>query len=159
MARAYGDRRLLGYYLIMQQYDATLKQLFERSARGLLRTLCGGATVTEWINVELPSVRVPRMDLLGRLDSGGLLNIEFQTTNESFIAERAGIYYLETRIKYKQDVDQVMLYLGKEPMRLENTIDTKQMHFTFRLIDIAELDGDELARSGDLTRGLIHAST
>jgi len=43
----------------MHQYDATLKQLFERCARGLLRTLTGGASVTAWINPELPSVRVP----------------------------------------------------------------------------------------------------
>jgi hypothetical protein len=55
------------------KYDATLKQLFERSARGLLRMLTGG-TVSEWLNVELPRVNVPRMDLFGRMTHGGLCN-------------------------------------------------------------------------------------
>ena len=50
------------------KYDATLKQLFERSARGLLRTLTGAA-VSEWMNVELPKVNIPPMDLLGRLSN------------------------------------------------------------------------------------------
>ena len=53
------------------KYDATLKHLFERSARGLLRMLTG-ATVTEWLNVEMPKTNLPRLDLLGRLSSGGL---------------------------------------------------------------------------------------
>ncbi|HEY2018553.1 MAG TPA: hypothetical protein VGH38_33845 [Bryobacteraceae bacterium] len=120
----------------MQHYDATLKQLFERAARGLLRTLTGGATVTEWMNVELPSVRVPRMDLLGRLDNGSLLNIEFQTTNEERLPERVAVYYLETRMRRDEHVDQVVLYLGKEPIRMRNAIETPAMHFRFRLIDI-----------------------
>jgi hypothetical protein len=136
----------------MHQYDATLKQLFERSARGLLRTLTGGAAVTTWINPELPSVRVPRMDLFGRLNNGQLLNIEFQTTNEKRLAERVGVYYLETRMRRDDDahIEQIVLYLGKEPMRMRSTIDSPSMRFQFRLIDIGDLDGDELAASGDL---------
>ena len=136
----------------MHQYDSTLKQLFERSARGLLMTLTGGASVTGWINVELPSVRVPRMDLFGRLDNGWLLNLEFQTTNEKRLAERVGVYYLEARMRTDDDadIDQVVLYLGKEPMKMRCEIDSPSMKFHFRLIDIGDLDGDELAASGDL---------
>ncbi len=50
------------------KYDATLNQFFERSAWGLLRALAGG-DVTEWINVELPRVHVPRMDLLASIST------------------------------------------------------------------------------------------
>jgi predicted transposase YdaD len=130
-------------------YDALLKSLFERSARGLLRALTT-ATVTEWINVELPKVNVPRMDLFGRFSDGTLWNIEFQTTNEPLIAERVGMYYLAARTRYGEDVHQVVIYLGREPMRMPNSIDTTAMQFQFRLVDIAELDGEELASSGDL---------
>jgi hypothetical protein len=73
----------------MQQYDATLKQLFERQARGLLRLLTGGSEVREFLNVEIPQVNVPRLDLLARMaDTGRLFNIEFQTTNEAWLLER-----------------------------------------------------------------------
>src|ERR1017187_2139888 len=78
----------------VQQYDATLKQLFQRQARGLLRLLTGSSEVREFLNVEMPQVNVPRLDLLARMaDTGGLFNVEFQTTNEEFIVERVGIYY------------------------------------------------------------------
>jgi hypothetical protein len=75
------------------KYDATLKALFTRSARRLLTALAGGSVV-EWINVELPRVNLPRMDLLARLDTGGIFQIEFQTTNEPRMAERMAVYYL-----------------------------------------------------------------
>lgn len=105
----------------IQQYDVTLKQLFERQARGLLRMLTGSSTIVESLNTELPSVRLPRMDLLIRL-TDRLTNIEFQTTNEERIAEREGIYYLETRVKTRvEHLDQVVLYLGKRPMKMTNS--------------------------------------
>jgi len=117
-----------------------------------LRTLTGGASVTAWINPELPSVRVPRMDLFGRLDNGHLLNLEFQTTNEKRLAERVGVYYLEARMRRDDDahIEQIVLYLGKEAMRMRPAIDSPSMRFHFRLIDIGDLDGEELAASGDL---------
>src|SRR6266536_2971728 len=95
------------------KYDSTLKTLFARSARGLLRALTG-ATVTEWINVELVRVNVRCMDLLGRMSNGTLCNIEFHTTNEQRLPERVGVYYREARIRYGEHVEQIVLYLGKE---------------------------------------------
>jgi predicted transposase YdaD len=134
------------------QYDATLKQLFETQARGLLRVLTGSAEVREFLNVELPQVNVPRLDLLPRMaDTGRLVNIEFQTTNEEWMAPRAGIYYLQSLVKHRvEHLDQVVLYLGKSPMKMSNAIETPVMRFQVRIVDIGELDGDALAASGDL---------
>jgi hypothetical protein len=36
------------------------------------------------------------MDMLWQRADGRLVNIEFQTTNDSDMAEREGVYYLET---------------------------------------------------------------
>ena len=59
----------------MQQYDATLKQLFERQARGLLRLLTGSSEVREFLNAEMPQVNVPRLDLLARMADTGAWSI------------------------------------------------------------------------------------
>jgi hypothetical protein len=134
----------------MQQYDATLKRLFERSARGLLRALSGGAEVTGWLNIEQPSVRVPRMDLLVRMSNGRLLNVEFQTTNEKRLAERMDTWKPGCGWRRTRTSSRVVLYLGKEPLRMRSVIETPSMRFQFRLIDIGEVDGDVLAASGDL---------
>jgi predicted transposase YdaD len=136
----------------LHQYDATLKQLFERQARGLLRILTGSSEVQEFLNVELPQVNVPRLDLMVRMKRPrSLFNIEFQTTNETFLPERAGIYYLQTIIKNRgKHVGQVVLYLGKKRLKPRNAVETPVMHFKVRLVDIGELDGEALAASGDL---------
>jgi hypothetical protein len=62
------------------------------------------------------------------------------------------LYYLETRLRLEEDthIEQVVLYLGKEALRMRSVIETPSMRFQFRLIDIGELDGDALAASGDL---------
>ena len=62
------------------------------------------------------------------------------------------LYYLETRLRLEEDthIEQVVLYLGKEPLRMRSVIETPSMRFQFRLIDIGEVDGDVLAASGDL---------
>ncbi len=141
----------------MQQYDATLKQLFERQARGLLRLLTGSSDVREFLNVEMPQVNVPRLDLLARMaDTGRLFNIEFQTTNEEWFLERMGIYYLASRIHAPgEHVEQVVLYLGKRPLRMESSLVTPAMTFQIRIVDIGEVDGEYLAGTGDLGDALL----
>jgi hypothetical protein len=67
--------------------DVTRKVVFLRSARGLLKELTGDIVVA-WLNVELPRVNKPRMDLLGRLGRGGLVNIEFQACAPAWPAVR-----------------------------------------------------------------------
>jgi hypothetical protein len=136
----------------MQQYDATLKQLFERQARGLLQLLTGSSEVREFLNVEIPQVNVPRLDLLARMaDTGRLVNIEFQTTNEEWFLERVGIYYLMSRIRSNgEHVEQMVLYLGKRPLKIQNSLITPTMTFQIRIIDIGDVDGEYLAASGDL---------
>ncbi|MDX1981784.1 MAG: DUF4351 domain-containing protein [Bryobacteraceae bacterium] len=131
------------------QHDVNLKKLFTQSARGLLRALTGGA-ITEWLNVELPRVNLPRMDLLGRVDRGGLANIEFQTTNEEDMAERTGVYHLETFRNRGEYPRQIVLYLGRAPLRMRNYVRSPLMNFEFPLIDIGELDGEQMAATGDL---------
>jgi hypothetical protein len=64
----------------MQQYDATLKQLFERQARGLLRLLTGSSEVREFLDVEMPQVNVPRLDLLARMADTGRL-VQYRVSN------------------------------------------------------------------------------
>ena len=141
----------------MQQYDATLKQLFERQARGLLHLLTGSSEVREFLSVEMPQVNVPRLDLLARMaDTGRLVNIEFQTTNEDWFLERVGIYYLASRIRsHGEHVEQVVLYLGKRPFKMQNSLVTPTMTFQIRIIDIGDVDGEYLAASGDLGDALL----
>jgi hypothetical protein len=105
----------------------------------------------------MPQVNVPRLDLLARMaDTGRLVNIEFQTTNEDWFLERLGIYYLVSRIQSKgEHVDQVVLYLGRRPLRMQSSLATPTMAFQIRILDIGDVDGEYLAATGDLGDALL----
>ena len=136
------------------EYDATLKQLVTRSAPRLLNALVGGP-IEKWLNIELPRVNAPRMDMLCQRSDGCLVNIEFQTANEPDMAEREAVYYLETYRALRKYPVPVVLYMGRESMRMRSRIDTEHMKFQMRLIDIREFDGDDLAENGDLGDAII----
>jgi hypothetical protein len=62
----------------------------QRQASGLLRLLTGSSEVREFLNVELPRVNVPRLDLLTRMaDTGRLVNVEFSGTRRHFATARS----------------------------------------------------------------------
>jgi hypothetical protein len=48
-----------------QDFDVSLKLMFRRSKGVVSRNLFGGP-VAEWLNVELPKIQNPRLDLLAR---------------------------------------------------------------------------------------------
>lgn len=81
------------------EYDATLKQLFAYSVRGLLTQLAG-SPVAELLDTGLPRVNAPWIDLLARLHDGTLFHLEFQTTHEPAFAWRAARYYLDIWERY-----------------------------------------------------------
>jgi hypothetical protein len=49
-----------------------------------------------------------------------------------------------------EHVEQVVLYLGKRPLKMQNSLITPTMTFQIRIIDIGDVDGEYLAASGDL---------
>ena len=77
----------------MHEYDVTLKMLLRGSARMAFEALTGGA-VEKWLDVELPKVQNPRMDLLGEMAGGELLHLELQSGNDAEMPERMAGYAL-----------------------------------------------------------------
>ena len=56
-------------------FDVSLKLLIQRSGGIVARTVFGGPVV-EWVNVELPEVRNPRVDLPARDGAGRQANLQ-----------------------------------------------------------------------------------
>jgi hypothetical protein len=103
----------------MHEYDVTLKMLLRGSARMAFQALTGGA-VEKWLDVELPKVQNPRMDLLGVMVDGSLLHLELHSGNDAEMPERMAEYALGA-------------------YRL----------FSYELRDMRDLDGDRLLESTD----------
>jgi predicted transposase YdaD len=134
--------------------DVTVKQLLRRSHGWLLRQIIGESEV-EWLNIELPRVSNPRVDLLARLPDGHVVHVELQTTNEADFPRRQAEYYLALWRQLGQPVEQVALYVGHDRLRMPALLQTEALRFRFHLIDIRALDGEPLLASADLADNLL----
>jgi hypothetical protein len=96
----------------MQHYDATLKLLLRGSASRMVRELAGSA-VEKWLDIELPKVQNPRLDLLGEAQDGSLVHLELQSTNDTDMPLRMAEYCLGVYTQFRKFPRQVVLYVGK----------------------------------------------
>jgi len=131
-----------------QDYDVSLKLLF-RYSKGLLAGRLFGGRVREWVNVEQPKVTNIRVDLLARMEDGSLRHVEAQATNEPEMERRQAEYYLGFHRLLKEHVEQVVLYVGREPLKMRPVFETPSMRYEFQLLDMHEVDGEPLVRSDD----------
>ena len=128
--------------------DGVLKEMFQTDHPSLLDEMTDGAKVTEFLNVEFPHSIMRRADLVARLENGGLTHIEFQAQNDNDIGYRVGIYGLLASQQYRQPVQQVVLYVGEEKMRMKSRLNAGSTKVAFRIIDIREFDAEVFIRSG-----------
>lgn len=128
-------------------FDGALKEFFETERPGLLSQLTGGKGVKQFLNVELPTVRTRKVDLLLLLEDDTILHVELQSGNHRDMAMRMAEYYLLLVRKYKVPVRQVVLYLGPRRMNMPNRVDHPSMQFSYELRDIRSWNADELLAS------------
>jgi len=133
---------------MVQKYDVSLKLLF-RHSKGLIAQRLFGGRVVEWVNVEQPKVTNMRVDLLARLEDGSLRHVEVQAKNEPDMARRQAEYYLGFHRLLREHVEQVLLYIGREPLRMRSVFETPTMRYEFQLLDIREVDSEPLLTSDD----------
>jgi len=138
----------------MHDYDVALKLLLQTSGKATMRAVFG-ATVEKWLDVELPQVQNPRMDLLGETADGGLVHLELQSGNEAAMALRMAEYHLRVYRLYGKFPRQVVLYVGEAPLRMPSELRGPDVWFRYRLIDARELDGDRLLESEDVGDNVI----
>src|ERR1700720_295271 len=102
----------------MQEYDIALKLLLQGSARLTMRELTGTA-IEKGLDVELPKVRNPRVDLLGETADGSLVHVELQSGNDATMPLRMAEYCLGVFRLFGQFPLQVLLYVGEAPLRMQ----------------------------------------
>ena len=130
-----------------QTFDVTFKLLFRRSQGVFTRMLFG--EVTEWPNVEQPTVRNQRPDLLARSVDGILRHVEIQVSNDPKIPLRMLDYYVGFHRLFGEHVEQTLLYVGREPLRMEGLFVTPSTNHEFPILNLREMDGTELLASDD----------
>jgi hypothetical protein len=122
------------FKLILQHVDLTFRELL-------------GTAVTRWHNVEFPDVRSGRADLLGETETGELIHIELQSTNDAKMPLRMLQYCVDVLRLFDRCPRQVLLYVGDAPAGMETGLHGPELDYSYRLVDVRELDGEHLLKS------------
>ncbi len=135
----------------MQNFDVALKEIFQTIGTSLTVKLAG-ADPAEWLNVELPETRNPRADFVYRLVTGLLFHTEFASHNDAELIWRMLDYLSMLRKKYGQVPRQVVLYMGRDPLRMPNRIEEVDPNgnllvYQVQMLDLGDLDAEELLAS------------
>jgi hypothetical protein len=130
----------------MHEYDITLKLLLRGSAGMAFQALTGGL-VERWLDIELPKMQNPRMDLLGELTDGGLLHLELQSGNDSEMPLCIAEYALGVYRRFNRFPRQIVLYVGEPVLRMQPGLTGACFSFSYELRDFRDLDGDGLLGS------------
>ena len=138
-----------------QRYDVSLKALFLSEGDGIIRRLLFGGKVIEFLATEQPQIFNRRADLVVRTENGSLHHVEFQTDNEASFEVRMLEYYAYLVRVHKQLVSQVVLYLGREPLRLESAYTSPSIDFRFEIVNLREYDAGPLLASEDWADNLL----
>jgi hypothetical protein len=129
----------------MHEYDTAFKLTLRHVDVALHELL--GTGITRWHNVELPKVRSARADLLGETEAGELVHIELQSANEARMPIRMLEYCLDVLRQFDRYPAQILLYVGEPPARMETTLRGPRLDYSYRLVDVRELDGQHLLDS------------
>ena len=133
----------------MHEYDITLKLLLRGSAAMAFQALTGGP-VERWLDIELPKMQNPRMDLLGEFADGTLLHMELQSGNDAEMPLRMAEYALGVYRRFGQFPRQIVLYVGEPVLRMQPALKGARFSFSYELRDLRDLDGDWLLRSEEV---------
>ena len=75
--------------------------------------------------------------------------------NDPITARRQAEYYLGFHRLLGEHVEQIVLYIWREPMRMRPVFETPGMRYEFQLLDIREVDGEPLLASDDWRDNLL----
>jgi hypothetical protein len=138
----------------MHEYDSTLKLLLQASATETLRALTGTA-VKRWLNVELPKVQNPRVDLLAETADRRVIHIELQSTNDRHMPLRMAEYCLAIYRRYGRFAQQIVVYVGSRTLSMASELSGPAGHFSYNLVDLRDLDNASLLASRAVSDNVI----
>jgi hypothetical protein len=130
------------FKLILQSVDLTIREL-------------GATPIARWLNVELPEVRNTRVDLLGETAAGDLIHIELQSTNDPDMPLRMAEYCLRVRRNFRKFPQQILVYLGNAPLKMESELNGPKLTYSYRIVDIRDLDGERLLASPEVGDNIV----
>lgn len=128
-----------------QQIDITLKDIIKDVPVKFLELLTGFES-GKFLDAQFPDVRMRLPDLIIETPESRLVHLEIQSKNE----EMLGRMYLYSGLIFNQHKvmpHQILLYVGNAPARMETIIRSGDNVFSYKLIDIRDIECSRLIDS------------
>jgi predicted transposase YdaD len=136
-----------------QRYDTAFKLTLQH-VDVAMRELVGSA-VKSWKNIEFPQVRNTRADLLLETKVGDLVHLELQSGNSRDMAIRMLEYGLAALRQHRSFPTQICLYVGEKPAKMRKKLHHPHLEYSYRLVDVRDLDGKRLLKSGRVDDNIV----
>lgn len=138
------------------RYDTTIKELLLGRPDLILRLLLDEpVSVSRVLTTELPKVENLRPDLLLELADLRIVHLELQAQPLRLFGHRMLGYRQRIRETYQRIPVQIALWLGKGPVGITDRIDEPGLHFSYRVVDIQQMNTSELLDSPFLEDNLL----
>ncbi len=134
--------------------DAVLKELLQAGGPPVWRVFFKGG-VKRFLNIEFPSTKTRRVDLLVEETDGALTHLEFQGDNDLHMPWRELEYYALIFLQTGKMPRQIVIYVGRGKLRMTARIEHPQLKFEYILLDIRTIDAAPLIASGEIEANII----
>ncbi|MBF0458161.1 MAG: hypothetical protein HQK99_09730 [Nitrospirae bacterium] len=129
-----------------QKYDITLKDILKDVPKVFLKLITGYET-GRFVDVQFPDIQLREPDLALEVEGGKLLHVEIQSQNDNTMLERMYLYSGFIYNQHKKLPVQILLYVGNEPLNMQNHMEGEGVKYSYKLIDIREIDCCQLLES------------
>jgi len=137
------------------RFDTEIKGIFESAAKAVVKLVLK-VDILEIKPAGTEIQELLRADFVGiiRTHKGSfLLHIEFQTSNDETMPQRMLQYAIALYRKYKLPLIQIVIYIGKEKLRMKNVFSLKtdftEIYHRFEIIDISEIEAESFLESDE----------
>lgn len=136
----------------MGEKDIISKQIFKRILVDVATYLFGlELQSADLLETEHQRIEERRADLCARVvdqnQQSFIVHLEIQNQNQKIMPERMLRYFTDLRLQYpKEKIFQYLLYIGREPLSMANSIDTEQLQYCYSVIDMHRKNYREFLR-------------
>ncbi|MEJ5173551.1 MAG: flagellar biosynthesis/type III secretory pathway protein, partial [Hydrogenothermaceae bacterium] len=140
-----------------QRLDITLGDVIKAIPPKFVKILAGKNAKT-LLDTVFKQTKERKLDFLLELEDNSIFHLEIQSTNDKNMPYRMLEYYLLIKSKYNnRNIIQKVLYVGDEPLNMEDGIELQNLHFKYELLDIKDISCRELIESPDINDKILAA--
>ena len=137
------------------RFDTEIKGIFESAAKAVVKLVLK-VDILEIKPAGTEIQELLRADFVGIIKThkgSFLVHIEFQTSNYETRPQGMLQYAIALYRKYKLPLIQIVIYIGKEKLRMKNVFSLKtdftEIYHRFEIIDISEIEAESFLESDE----------